>query len=518
MSCPNWNGGKAKGRAQARAWLMHDDTGERPERNHANADIDTSLTYQNRELGPTADMTFKEKSVRLDARLDALGYKEGRGKNRRVSMQAVCIYPPKGLLRIDKESGLWEPTIKLYQWFHRADALWREAVGDENCMGASVHFDEQHWYREKGSTEMKLSLPHLHECAVPVVKDLDGNEKISGKQFSSRARIIAFNDALENMTQEEFGMGYLEGKGAREGGNRTVEDLKADSASVERAAEDAESYKAEAKKLLEHAERTAGEADRKMSRVVSREKSVEDRERIVASAEDTRRRAREEAKRTEAKADEIYDQAADALEDAMAMSDKLHEEADSYARRTRKKADDDADAIRAAAEEEVEKAREEAIKAAETETARVRAEAEAYARKTRDDADDVKAKAGDLHDAATAELKAAVGMRDENAGSPWKSLVEGLAVAATWLDERGLNSASRAARLLAELVTKHLDAREFDERARNYRVGRLLDARDRVRETGEAYDAKSAEFDAAAREYEAGIKDAGRDGSRQAGE
>ena len=214
MANANWTGNnaKAKGRHAAYGVLMHDDKGERDRHEHANKDIDTTLTHMNFGCGPHAEgeayepETYGQKRARLDAILDEHDYKEGSGKNKRVALQGIQIYPPDALLGYDDETGLWSKTDDLDRWFVRADEVARETLGEAGWVSADVHYDEMHWYKEPKTLIDKCSKPHLSEHFVPVVGDSEaGTAKISGKDFSARKRILALNKAIEDMTQNEFG-------------------------------------------------------------------------------------------------------------------------------------------------------------------------------------------------------------------------------------------------------------------------------------------------------------------------
>lgn len=229
MANSNWNNGKAKGRNQAKAWLRHDDASERVEVNHSNPDIRLELYDWNYQLGVTANLSYQEKCIRLDERLDKYGYKEKDGKNNPVSLFSVCIYPPDGLLEYDEEMDAFKDTDALHQWFQNASDIWEEFCGEENVMSFGVHFDEQHWYIPKGSKEKVLSKPHAHAKLVPVV-----DERLSCKAFYTKDAPKRLNNALDKMTEDVFGMDYLSHeKRDPHRQNQTVEDLKRESERIE---------------------------------------------------------------------------------------------------------------------------------------------------------------------------------------------------------------------------------------------------------------------------------------------
>ena len=243
MANANWTGNnaKAKGRHAAYGVLMHDDKGERDRHEHANKDIDTTLTHMNFGCGPHAEgeayepETYGQKRARLDAILDEHDYKEGSGKNKRVALQGIQIYPPDALLGYDDETGLWSKTDDLDRWFVRADEVARETLGEAGWVSADVHYDEMHWYKEPKTLIDKCSKPHLSEHFVPVVGDPEaGTAKISGKDFSARKRILALNKAIEDMTQNEFGCKWQTKEPRNpQRESKTVEQAKGESAVAE---------------------------------------------------------------------------------------------------------------------------------------------------------------------------------------------------------------------------------------------------------------------------------------------
>lgn len=173
MANANWNGGQAKSRGQAKAWLRHNDKDRRedPQVNHSNRDIDRSLTHLNFEVGPTAKMSYEQKCERLEGILDAYGYptdKEIRDSRAtpKISMQGIVGYPPDEFCAPEAIAD-----GRLRAWCES----WAETVckqfGAENVIAMYVDLDEQHEYEsslpdEKGKT--RRAKPHVHTYVVPV--------------------------------------------------------------------------------------------------------------------------------------------------------------------------------------------------------------------------------------------------------------------------------------------------------------------------------------------------------------
>ncbi len=299
MANVNWQGGKAKTRAQAKAWLRHNDKQRRadPQTKHGNLDIDADLTAENYELGPTAGMSYADKCRRLDALLDKWGY----GDDGTVCLQGRVVYPPDAVVD--------DPAL-LRAWFEGAADEIVARDGADNVVGIFVDVDEVHDYTDARTGEVKRAKPHMHVYTVPVVEGPakpkrlplyltpEGKEttdetaaarvyrtpcggeseavedaalgddgepltcprrargktgraktkkvaspadapvvrRLCGTDFAARARIIECNDALERMTRERFGITY--NTGAPRDPKRqhmTVEELKARSAANDEA-------------------------------------------------------------------------------------------------------------------------------------------------------------------------------------------------------------------------------------------------------------------------------------------
>lgn len=309
MANANWNGGHAKSRAQARAWLAHNERDRRadPQVNHANREIDKSRTHLNYEVGLTAAMTYDEKCARLDARLEEFGYPldADLGANSRLAktcLQGIVVYPPDALV-----DGEQTDDDALRAFFEAVAGLSADRFGAENIIAAYVDCDEVHDYTDAATGEVRTAKPHMHLYVVPIVdapqvqrvpiyvtpdgmETLNADEaervyitpqnaetddpsqaaegengepltgpkcaraksgrrkykkvkpdanapvtrKLQGSEFSSAARISAFNAAVHQMVRERFGLQWNThepGAYQREADkkNKTVEQLKAES-------------------------------------------------------------------------------------------------------------------------------------------------------------------------------------------------------------------------------------------------------------------------------------------------
>lgn len=335
MANANWNGGHAKSRAQAHAWLRHNDRERRadPQVSHANRELDQTRTHLNFEVGPTAGMTYEEKCARLDARLEEFGYPadvdlQTKGHTTPTCMQGIIVAPPDALC---SEEHIHDGSLEAF--FEGVVDIASQKFGAENIIASYVDVDEMHEYIDAETDKVRMSVPHMHLYVVPVVdvKPLqrvpiyltpDGEEtlnvdeaelvfltpqnaetddpsqaaedengepltgpkcarvksgrrkykkvkpdanapvtrKLQGSEFSSAARISAFNNAVHQMALDQFGLRwnthepgtYKRIPGTK---NKTVEQLKAESFARE-AAQQVEKVDA----LVRTAEATLGDA------------------------------------------------------------------------------------------------------------------------------------------------------------------------------------------------------------------------------------------------------------------
>lgn len=229
----------------------HFDKEKRMTLTHANQDIDKRLTEsKNYYLG--VDGYRKGVSTlyhRIDE-VDAISPPERVTKDRIVAcmIETKC---PKVITDAGRSREFFEKVFQLEKMY----------FGVENVAVGCVHGDEVHEYHEmvNGVDTVKTSLEHMHTLVATyaewdkkekqyvrddvgnIVRDengkwtpkLDENGKqivevvhrqgINGKNFETRARLKEFNNLLDTMCHEEFGISYNTGEEAK---HKTVEQLK----------------------------------------------------------------------------------------------------------------------------------------------------------------------------------------------------------------------------------------------------------------------------------------------------
>lgn len=201
MANANWQGGRAKSRGQAKAWLRHNDRDRRadPQVDHANREIDKTRTVRNFEVGPTAHMTFGQKCERLDALLDRYGYPAdadlgARNSRTPTCMQGIVIYVPEDL---DNDEA--EDDGRLVEWAECAVAEAARLFGEENIVAGYVDVDEVHEYASAGTGEARRSRRHVHLYVVPVCE----------VKLTARLPVYLRPDGTETLDADEAERVYL---------------------------------------------------------------------------------------------------------------------------------------------------------------------------------------------------------------------------------------------------------------------------------------------------------------------
>lgn len=306
MAAPQWSGGKWKTKQEVKSQFGHSINSRRKNAQHTNPHIDKSKTHLNFSY---KGLSYRQCCEAYDKRMSEIDMgRAGSGVNARTLMQSVILYPPAGLI---------EDKARLRDWFVRAGQLAEARFGD-NLIDIAYHFDEVHDYTEPKTKETRKSREHGHIFLVPEVAG-----KLNGKQFSCRKTIVDFNDELQDMSIREFGCPMMDGSKAK--GGRRVEDMKAAS----RAAE-----------IIAQAEKQAQETAQKAQEEAEAQARV-----IIAQAQ---RKAQEAAQEAEERLQRTEQQLAE-LEPKLAEYRKAEKRYFSFLDRANK----EADAIRASADEKV---------------------------------------------------------------------------------------------------------------------------------------------------------------------
>lgn len=203
------NYAKCKSRSEAKAIIRHCDKDERMKHEHSNNEIDKTKCSGNVQM----KRSYAETCRRLDDRIAELdGTTNTNRRKDRVEVFMLETAVPQGLT--DKQK---------VAWVRRFRDVVADMYGEENILNVYYHVDEVHEYRDENG-ERAISREHVHLPIVPV----DSKGSLNGKWFSSARNMRKLNETLQAMTQQEFGVDYMDG--SKRKSKKTVEQLKNESA------------------------------------------------------------------------------------------------------------------------------------------------------------------------------------------------------------------------------------------------------------------------------------------------
>lgn len=182
---------KLKSAGEVKAMLRHCDMDERKQHNHSNQDINKNLTGKNAQVCDydTACELYDTRIAELDAKPGANVRKD------RVTCFGLCIPVPEDM----DETDYREWTVDTLE-------LINKQYGAENLIGAYLHLDEIHDYKDAETGKDRTSRAHIHAYVVPEV-----NGKLNGKAFSSKKNMLKLNQAIHEMTQTKYGLDFMDG-------------------------------------------------------------------------------------------------------------------------------------------------------------------------------------------------------------------------------------------------------------------------------------------------------------------
>lgn len=182
---------KLKSAGEVKAMLRHCDMDERKQHNHSNQDIDKNLTGKNAQV-----CDYETACELYDTRIAELDKKPGANVRKdRVTCFGLCIPVPEDM----DETDYREWTVDTLE-------LINAQYGAENLIGAYLHLDEIHDYKDAETGKDRTSRAHIHAYVVPEV-----NGKLNGKAFSSKKNMLKLNRAIHEMTQTKYGLDFMDG-------------------------------------------------------------------------------------------------------------------------------------------------------------------------------------------------------------------------------------------------------------------------------------------------------------------
>lgn len=208
MASANWLKATTQ---KAGALKKHLGQKERELGNHANPNIDKTLSKTNYALGCTDYGEALERMKRRTKEVDKL-IPPKRVRKDRVTCCFIELPCPLTLT----ERGISD------EFFKSSYKTLSDFFGAENVHGGFVHKDEVHTYTDKDKT-LRKSLEHIHV----LVSAYTPEKGINGKAFETRARLKALNRALDDMCFRSYGV-HLNTKETPE--HKSVERLKEETA------------------------------------------------------------------------------------------------------------------------------------------------------------------------------------------------------------------------------------------------------------------------------------------------
>ena len=198
---------KIKSAEHGKALMKHCDKEKRLQtENHSNQQIDKTLSGRNMQYNNT---TYESTCKRWDDRIAFLDTLEGQNKRKdRVLLFGLEIPCPKDL-----------PADKEVDWMKQVNQILLSRFGRDNVMNLYFHRDEKHIYRDSETGEKRESRNHIHAFVVP---EIDG--KLNGKAFSSKKNMIDLNNQIQLMSQQQFGVDFMDG--SKKKSKESVESLK----------------------------------------------------------------------------------------------------------------------------------------------------------------------------------------------------------------------------------------------------------------------------------------------------
>ncbi len=241
---------KIKSAQHGKALLKHCDKEKRLQtENHSNQQINKALSGSNMQYN---NSTYESTCKRWDDRIAFLDTLEGQNKRKdRVILFGLEIPCPKDL-----------PADKEVDWMNQVNQILLSRFGKENVMNLYFHRDEKHIYRDSETGEKRESRNHIHAFVVP---EIDG--KLNGKAFSSRKNMIDLNNQIQLMTQQQFGVDFMDGSKKRS--NKSVESLK--NASKQR---ETEELQQQAKNAIAEADKAKQQYETALSNVQNIQKDA----------------------------------------------------------------------------------------------------------------------------------------------------------------------------------------------------------------------------------------------------
>lgn len=214
-------------RASIAGTVVHFDECMRQYKKHSNKDINPELSHLNYNLinfeTASGTATWQEIMQKCYQRVDDIDAQYPPERVRTDRKVADYLYTP--CPKVITDMGMED------DFFKEAFELQKRYFGD-NVIGMQVHKDERHEYVDHG--KIKTSLSHGHSLIVAetdweqVKKDGTTIHRhgINSKNFNTAEMFKNFNEDMDKMCRERFGVAFKTGESVRK---KSVEALKLDS-------------------------------------------------------------------------------------------------------------------------------------------------------------------------------------------------------------------------------------------------------------------------------------------------
>lgn len=240
---------------------VNEETGEMEYAKFGNRDIDTRWSELNyRTWPPLSQDDYKIRGVRADPELAAIWEASGDPNESSLDRWRRIYHNTPHATRKDLACFCcWSislpdpiPLEKADVFFNLCTRYCVHEYGAENVVGAWIHWDE-------------VGRPHIHVAFVPVAVTQttaeDGStntsRRICAKDVLNRKHLFGWHGGLVSLVQQEMQIqetGILNGRTEREGGNRTVKQLKASTKAYERTrGKEVDRYRKDALRALQKA-------------------------------------------------------------------------------------------------------------------------------------------------------------------------------------------------------------------------------------------------------------------------
>ena len=263
-----------------------------------------------------AAATHSNEDIQRDMTKQNTGVLDGYADTARAYDERMAELPPPR--RKDAVVGLGFsapmpdglPADKEDEWAERVYRLMADQYGEKNIVCFVVHRDERHEYIDPDTKEKTMSRTHIQGVLVP-----ESEGRLCAKEVTGRANMQRINQAINDMTQRDYGLDYMTGEKSKSRGS--VETLKQRSrrAELEQMNEKLEAKNAELEKM------TDGPIPKAVYRKAKQRKEDAQKQAEEAKAE----QQEAEAKRDEAErqAEEAQQRASEARQQVEASHDTL---------------------------------------------------------------------------------------------------------------------------------------------------------------------------------------------------